>query len=110
MSAPGGAAAGSIETVGQSRLDDLRTQPGLLVIDFWQESCPPCRVLEPKVVAFANRHADATVVRVDIDTDLRLAQDLDVMTIPTVLILRDGHEVSRLDGLLTADDLDNAVR
>ncbi len=48
-------------------------------------------------------------MRVDIDTDLQVAQRLDVMTIPTVLVLRDGHEVGRLDGLITAADLDDAI-
>ncbi len=109
MNTPGSAATGAIETVDEARLDALRSQPGLLVIDFWQESCPPCRALEPKVVTFAECHSEVTVVRVDIDTDLQVAQRLDVMTIPTVLVLRDGHEVGRLDGLITAADLDDAI-
>jgi thioredoxin 1 len=95
-----------IETVGPDRLRAVRAEPGLLLVDFWQQSCAPCRKLEPRLEAFAQRHPELTVVRVDIDTDLPLAQQLDVMSIPTVLVLRDGKETARLDGLITDDDLD----
>ncbi len=43
--------------------------------------------------------------RVDIDRDLTVAERFQVMSIPTVLILRDGREVERLDGLIHEPDL-----
>ncbi len=54
------------------------------------------------------------IYRVDIDRDLPVAQRFGVMSIPTVLVLRAGKEVARLDGLITEDDLraafDRAIR
>jgi thioredoxin 1 len=99
-----------IATVGPDRLRALRAEPGLLLIDLWQQSCAPCRKLEPRLEAFAQRHPELTIVRVDIDTDLPLAQQLNVMSIPTVLALHDGAETARLDGLITEDDLDALAR
>lgn len=81
-----------IETVGPDRLRVLRAEPGVLLVDFWQQSCAPCRKLEPRLEAFAQRHPELMIVRVDIDDDLTLAQQLDVLSIPTVLVLRDGDE------------------
>ena len=95
-----------IETVGPDRLRALRGEPGVLLVDFWQQSCAPCRKLEPRLEAFARRHPDLAVVRVDVDADLALAQQLDVLSIPTVLVLRDGTETARLDGLITDADLE----
>lgn len=95
-----------IETVGSDRLRALRAESGLLVVDFWQQSCAPCRKLEPRLEDFARRHPELTVVRVDIDTELPLARQWDVLSIPTVLVMRDGTETGRLDGLITDGDLE----
>ncbi len=48
-------------------------------------------------------------MRVDLDVNLPLAEEHDVMSIPTVLILRNGAEIARLDGLIAEADLAAAV-
>lgn len=79
---------------------------GPVVLDFYQASCAPCRLLEPRLERIAGRYAGRVpVYRVDIDRDLPVAERFGVMSIPTVLILRGGTEVERLDGLITDDAL-----
>ncbi len=90
-------------------------QEGPVLLDFYQASCAPCRALEPRLERVAREYAGwAPVYRVDIDRDLPVAQRFGVMSIPTVLVLRAGKEVARLDGLITEDDLraafDRAIR
>lgn len=80
--------------------------PGPVILDFYQASCPPCRVLEPRLERVARRFAGRVpVYRVDIDRDLAVAERFDVMSIPTVLLIRAGDEVARLDGLITDSQL-----
>ncbi len=87
-------------------LESKVLQEGSVVLDFYQASCPPCRALEPRLERVAHEYAGwAPVYRVDIDRDLPVAQRFGVMSIPTVLVLRAGKEVARLDGLITEDDL-----
>jgi thioredoxin-like negative regulator of GroEL len=75
-------------------------------LDFFQATCPPCRVLEPRLERVAEQYAGRLPVhRVDIDRDLPVAQRFGVMSIPTVLIFRGGSEVKRLDGLIKEDEL-----
>ncbi len=72
------------------------------MLDFYQASCPPCRVLEPRLEYIAGQYAGRVpVYRVDIDRDMAVAERFKVMSIPTLLILRNGREVERLDGLIT---------
>ncbi len=82
---------------------------GPVALDFYQASCPPCKVLEPRLKHWAAQHKGRLpVYRVNIDRDMPIANRFAVQTIPTVLLLRDGKEVERLDGLITDEDLENA--
>lgn len=93
-----------------SRLDDASLD-GLVLLDFWQASCAPCRALEPRLEGFADRHPGRfTGYRIDVDTDTATVAEHAVMTIPTLLLLRDGQEVARLDGLIHDQDLEDALR
>jgi thioredoxin 1 len=83
--------------------------PGPVALDFYQESCPPCHVLEPRLEKVAERYKDRLpIYQVDVDRDMPVAERFGVMSLPTVLILRDGREVERLDGLIREKDLEAA--
>ena len=80
--------------------------PGAVLVDFYQASCAPCRALEPRLQRVAQRfHAALPVYRVDIDRDLPIAQRFGVNSLPTILVMRAGREIERLDGLITESDL-----
>lgn len=79
---------------------------GPVALDFYGESCPPCRALEPRLERVARRfEGRLPVFRVDAERDLSVAEGFGVTGLPTVLIFRDGREVERLDGLIKEDDL-----
>lgn len=106
----------AIETLTQGEIDAMALHaPGSVALDFYQASCAPCRALEPRLERVAQQYADRLLVyRVDIEHDLAVAERFGVTSIPTVLIVREGTEVERLDGLITDGDLsaafDRAVR
>ncbi len=82
---------------------------GPVAVDFYQATCPPCRVLEPRLERVAQAYRGRLpVYRVDIDRDLQVAERFGVMSIPTVLVVRAGKEVERLDGLITEAQLRQA--
>lgn len=83
---------------------------GLVLLDFYQETCAPCHALEPRLEAFARRHrGELDAYRIDIDTNMETARQHGVTSIPTVILLRDGREAARLDGLIRAEDLGSAL-
>jgi thioredoxin 1 len=80
--------------------------PGSVMIDFYQASCAPCRVLEPRLAKMAERYRNAVpVYRVDVEHDLSIAKRFGVTSLPTVLVMHAGREAGRLDGLITEKDL-----
>lgn len=100
----------TLETVTGAVLEDKVVRaPGPVALDFYQESCAPCRVLEPRLEHVAQEYGDRIpIYRVDLERDMAVAERFGVMSIPTVLIFRDGREVDRLDGLITERDLREA--
>lgn len=82
---------------------------GVVALDFYQASCAPCRALEPRLERVAPLYANRIpVYRVDVDRDPGVAERFSVMSLPTILFLRDGHKVERLDGLVIEADLRGA--
>lgn len=85
-------------------------QEGVVLLDFYQASCAPCRALEPRLEAFARRHAgEVRVLQVDVDVDMPTAQRFGVQSLPMLIVFRDGEHAARLDGLISEEDLDAAV-
>jgi thioredoxin len=83
------------------------TQRGLVLLDFYQATCAPCRALEPRLERFARRHRDQIAVyRIDIDDNPDTPRQHGVMSIPTLILFRDGTEVARLDGLIHEEDIE----
>jgi thioredoxin len=81
-------------------------RPGLTVIEFTADWCPPCRQLAPHVDALARELAPAVLIaKVDADAHPALAARFGVRGLPTLLLFRDGEVVDRIVGALPAAQL-----
>lgn len=79
---------------------------GLVVVDFGAEWCAPCVRMAPILEEFAAAVAGrAKVCTLDVDESRKAAAEFRVMSIPTLVFLKDGKEVDRIVGLNTKDAL-----
>lgn len=78
--------------------EQLGTTPGMLLVDFTAEWCPPCRALAPVLEQLDAETDDLTVVTVDVDAAPELASRFGVMSFPTLLFFVAGEPVHRLVG------------
>jgi thioredoxin 1 len=96
--------------IDASQLPAVTARPGVVLLDFWQASCAPCRALEPRLDRLSDAHPDEFQgYRIDVDTDQDTVTAYQVTSIPTIVLLRDGHEVARLDALIRDPDLEQAL-
>ena len=72
---------------------------GTVLVDFWATWCGPCRMLGPVLEQLAADRPDVTVAKVDVDEQRELAIQYRVMSVPTVIFLKDGKEVDRKIGV-----------
>lgn len=70
-----------------------------VLIDFWAEWCGPCRMLSPVVDEIANEQTDVKVCKVNVDNEPELATQFGVMSIPTLVVIKDGKVVNQSVGV-----------
>lgn len=100
----------SIQTITASDFEaKVLEASGPVLLDFYQATCPPCRVLEPRLERIARQYVGRVqIYRIDVERDLSIATRLGVKSIPTIMVFRDGKERERLDGLITREQLQAA--
>jgi thioredoxin 1 len=84
---------------------------GLVLVDFWAPRCGPCRMQGPILEAVAAEVVGlASVIKVDIDQNPSAANAFAFMSIPTLLLLKDGTVVRQFTGLQRKEALVEAIR
>ena len=86
--------------------EDQLKKSGILFVDFWAPWCPPCRAFAPIFEGAAERHPDITWAKVDTDAEQELAAALEIRSIPTLMVFRDGILLFAQPGVLPAAALD----
>jgi thioredoxin 1 len=84
-------------TFGSEVIEGSNNQP--VLVDFWAEWCGPCKMVAP-VLEQINEEQDGKlrVVKLDVDDNQGVASKYGVMSIPTMILFKDGNEVKRIVG------------
>lgn len=83
-----------------------KTKSGLVLIDFFATWCGPCRMMSPILEEVGeNLDGKVSIYKVDVDDDEKLARKFGVLSIPTLIIFKDGKQVDKKVGYIQADDL-----
>ena len=78
---------------------DVLKSDKTVVVDFWATWCGPCKMVAPILDEIAGEHsATLTVAKLDIDANPATARDYQVMSIPTMIVFKDGKPVKQIVG------------
>lgn len=91
---------GSISNLSDATFDEvIGSSDKPVLVDFWAVWCGPCKMIEPALEAIASEYSDQiTVARLNVDDCRETAQRFEVMSIPTLIVFRDGVPVTRVVG------------
>ena len=81
-----------------------------VLLDFWASWCGPCRMLSPVVDEVAEERTDVKVGKVNVDEQPELAGQFGVMSIPTLILFKDGQVVDTLVGYHPKAALEDLIK
>ncbi|MEA5040710.1 MAG: thioredoxin [Clostridiaceae bacterium] len=101
----------SVTTLNKTNFETEIKDSRPVLVDFWASWCGPCRALSPIVDKVAEQHPDKVkVCKVNVDEEPELAARFRVMSIPTLLVFRDGEKAASSIGLISEADVLNLVK
>ena len=82
---------------------------GTVLIDFWADWCGPCRMLSPIVDEVANENPNIKVGKINVDEQQELSAQFGIMSIPTLLVFKNGEKVSESIGLIPKEQVEKMI-
>ena len=89
-----------IETLTDATFDEhVKASDVPVLVDFWAEWCGPCKMISPVLEEIAEEHAGKIqIAKLNLDDSLDVSRRYDVLSIPTLILFKDGEVAARLIG------------
>ena len=88
----------SVLTVNKNNFDSVKSSDKPVLLDFYADWCGPCRMVSPVVDQIAEENTQFLVGKINVDNEPELAQEFGVLSIPTLVVLKDGKVARRETG------------
>ncbi len=80
-----------------------------VVLDFWATWCGPCRMFTPIIEKFSADHSDVVVGKVNVDEQSELASQYNIMSIPTLVVIKNGEVVKKATGVISQEEIEAMI-
>ena len=91
--------------INREQFEQMVNGEKAILIDFWAPWCGPCQMVLPIIAELAEEVTDAKICKVNVDENIELAQRFRVMSIPTLLVVKDGEVVKREVGAKSKEEI-----
>lgn len=98
------------ELTSENFASEVTAEAGLVLVDFWAPWCNPCRMLAPVIEELADElDGEVKVCKLDCDEAGDIAMMMGIMSIPCVVLFKDGKEADRIVGLHTKEEITDFI-
>ena len=88
----------SVKSISKSNFQEIKSESRAVLLDFYADWCGPCRMVSPIVDEIANEHPEYLVGKVNVDNEPELAREFGIVSIPTLVVIRDGKVLRKVSG------------
>ncbi len=88
----------SVLNVTKENFEEIKNNSSTLLLDFYADWCGPCKMVAPIVDQIAQEHPEYAVGKINVDLEPELAGEFGVMSIPTLVVLKNGEVASKSVG------------
>ena len=100
----------SVISLSQSNFtEEVMNSDKPVLIDFWAPWCGPCRMVSPIVDEIAEEHSDVKVCKINVDDEPELARQFGIMSIPTLIVIKDGEIAEKAVGMRSKKDITDLI-
>ena len=96
--------------LNNDNFDQVRNKEGLALLDFYADWCGPCRMVLPIVDEIAKEREDLLVGKINVNDNPDLAREFGVISIPTLVVMKDGKVVNKVSGARNKSQILDLVR
>lgn len=99
-----------LEVTSNNFEEEVLKNEKTVLVDFYADWCGPCKMLAPIVDEVANENEEIKVCRINIDENENLAVEYGIMSIPTLVVIKNGEEINRTVGVVGKSDILEMVK
>ena len=88
----------SVLSITKENFESVKNSEKTVLLDFFADWCGPCRMVSPIVDEIAEEHPEYLVGKINVDAEPELAGAFSVMTIPTLVVMKNGEIVNKSSG------------
>lgn len=86
------------------------TEKGVVLVDYWASWCAPCNIIAPIIEDVATQYKDKIKVgKLNVDSNQKTAADFGIVSIPTIILFKEGREEARIVGAVSKDRINEKI-